>query len=214
MKISSKQLKIVITAGPTREYFDSVRFLTNGSSGTMGYACAKIAATLGHKVTLISGPVNQTVPKKVKIISVITAQEMYEATMHHYKTADCVIMAAAVCDYCPKNPQKNKLKKSPKGLKWEMVRTKDILATLGAYKTTQKLIGFALEDTAPKTNAKKKLSQKNLDAIILNHPQVMGKATTEAEILIRGKKFISTGPLSKTDLAKRIISLAQKLCKE
>ena len=212
-KTSSTPLNILITAGPTREYFDSVRYLSNGSSGTMGYACAKIAVALGHKVTLISGPVTLTAPKKIKMISVITAHEMYRATMAHYQKADCVIMTAAVCDYSPKKRLKYKLKKKPNDLKWEMVPTKDILATLGARKTTQKLIGFAVEDTAPKRNAKKKLMQKNLDAIILNHPQVMSQTTTEAAILIRGETFAPTDRISKITLAKKIIALAQKLCK-
>ncbi|TXN35451.1 bifunctional phosphopantothenoylcysteine decarboxylase/phosphopantothenate--cysteine ligase CoaBC [Flagellimonas hymeniacidonis] len=160
---------VLITAGPTHEAIDPVRFLGNRSSGTMGFELAKSAANLGAKVTLISGPTNLKVENdRIKLIRVTSAQEMYDASHEHYKTMDVAICAAAVADYRPKQVAAEKIKKKEGDLKIELERNPDILFSLGELKQKQFLVGFALETENELENAKGKLQRKNLDAIVLN----------------------------------------------
>jgi len=142
-------MHFLITAGPTREYLDPVRYVSNASSGKMGYACAASAVRRGHRVTLISGPTACPSPAGVKVIPVVTSQEMRRAVMQVYPKCDCVIMTAAVSDYRPKHRSKTKIKSKQQSRVVELVRTNDILAELGQTKKKQILIGFALEDNAP-----------------------------------------------------------------
>jgi phosphopantothenoylcysteine decarboxylase / phosphopantothenate---cysteine ligase len=206
-----KKLKFLITAGPTREYLDPVRFLTNASSGKMGYACAAAAKRRGHKVTLISGPVAIKIPRGIKRIDVITGAEMEKAVREHYKTCDCVIMTAAVGDYKSKRTSRYKIKKDQDTLNLELVRTKDILAGLGRRKQNQVLIGFAVQDRAARANAQRKLLEKNLDAIVLNSPSSFGADNIDAEILIRDLAWQPYPAITKSRLATRLILLAEKL---
>ena len=165
-----KNKKILVTAGPTYEKIDSVRFIGNFSSGKMGYAIADELANMGAKVKLISGPVNiTTTNKNIDIIKVTSAQEMFEKSIKHFKNSDAGILAAAVADYTPENFINKKIKHQNKNLTINLKPTKDIAANLGKIKTkTQKLIGFALETNDEIKNAKKKLKNKNFDFIILN----------------------------------------------
>ncbi|NKI32560.1 bifunctional phosphopantothenoylcysteine decarboxylase/phosphopantothenate--cysteine ligase CoaBC [Croceivirga thetidis] len=162
--------KVLITAGPTYEALDPVRFLGNRSTGTMGYELAKCAADLGADVVLVSGPTNLSIThSNIRLVNVETAEEMYQAAHEHFKMMDFVISAAAVADYRPKNPSNQKLKKQPgNDFKLELERTKDILLSLGQEKENQFLVGFALETNNAIENAKAKLKKKNLDAIVLN----------------------------------------------
>lgn len=164
--------KILITAGPTYEPIDPVRFIGNRSSGKMGYAIAEELANRGAKVFLISGPVNITTShKNIELIKVQTAEEMYIASHKHFKNIDIAILAAAVADFTIKNPaiQKIKKKKDANEMVLTLVKTKDILKSLGKIKTeNQTLVGFALETNNEKENAIKKLVEKNLDFIVLN----------------------------------------------
>ena len=161
--------KILVTAGPTQESLDPVRYITNHSSGKMGYSIAKVAASRGADVLLVSGPVNIPVPNHVKIIKVISAKDMFEAVKKEYMNCDIIIKAAAVADYRPKTYSDNKLKKKDNELSIELERTDDILKYLGENKKGQILVGFSMETDNMIENSKQKLIKKNLDMIVANN---------------------------------------------
>lgn len=163
-----KRKRVLVTAGPTQEAIDPVRYITNHSSGKMGYALAKRAYQLGAKVTLISGPVNLAVPYGIQVIHVKSAQEMFEAVKENYEKQDYIIKAAAVGDYRIKEVAANKIKKHDDSLVLEMVKNKDILAFLGTHKTHQTICGFAMETQDLITNAKDKFVRKNCDLLVAN----------------------------------------------
>lgn len=166
---------VLVTAGPTREAIDPVRYLSNRSTGTMGFALAEAAQALGASVTLISGPTNLHTHVNVNRIDVTSAAEMAEAVTQH-ASADLVIMAAAVADYTPATTADSKIKKQDGDLNLSLKRTTDILAGLGAHKKPgQMLVGFALETDNLRENALRKLQKKNLDWIVLNSPNVAGE---------------------------------------
>ncbi|OQD43378.1 phosphopantothenoylcysteine decarboxylase [Croceivirga radicis] len=164
------QKQVLITAGPTHEPLDPVRFLGNRSTGTMGFELARHAANLGATVTLVSGPTTLTVNQSnINIIRVSTAEEMYQAVHQNFKQAAIVISAAAVADYRPKQVADQKIKKKEgQPMILELERTQDILKSMGDKKQNQFLVGFALETQNELDNAKSKLKRKNLDAIVLN----------------------------------------------
>jgi phosphopantothenoylcysteine decarboxylase/phosphopantothenate--cysteine ligase len=167
--------KVLITAGPTHEAIDPVRFLGNRSSGTMGFELAKKAADLGAKVYLVSGPTNLSIEHYgIELIRVTSAEEMYNVVHNHYQTVDIAISAAAVADYRPKTVAEQKIKKQGDSLQVDLVRTKDILFSMGEQKKHQFLVGFALETENEVENATSKLQRKNLDAIVLNSLQDKG----------------------------------------
>lgn len=191
-KLPLKQKKVLITAGPTYEAIDPVRFIGNHSSGKMGFALAKEAANLGAEVILISGPSHQQIKHSlIHRIDVTTAQEMYQEAHKHFDTADIAILSAAVADYKPKNVASQKIKKKDATLTIELAPTKDILASLGAIKKHQFLVGFALETNNEVENAQRKLKRKNLDVIVLNSLQDKGAgfATDTNKITIIDKYF-------------------------
>jgi phosphopantothenoylcysteine decarboxylase/phosphopantothenate--cysteine ligase len=164
-----KGKKVMITAGPTYEAIDPVRFIGNHSSGTMGYELAKSAAGLGATVYLISGPSSLEIDhENIILTKVVSADEMYEKALEEYAKVDIVIAAAAVSDYKPKIVANQKIKKSSDRLSLELIKNKDILLSLGEKKTNQFLVGFALETENELENARGKLKRKNLDAIVLN----------------------------------------------
>nr|WP_255770658.1 bifunctional phosphopantothenoylcysteine decarboxylase/phosphopantothenate--cysteine ligase CoaBC [Oceanobacillus alkalisoli] len=165
-----KGKRVLISAGPTREVIDPVRFLSNRSSGKMGFALAEAAAALGAEVTVVAGPTdNQMANPMIKRIDVVSAEEMYQAILRYFPESDIVIKAAAVSDYRPKQTFKEKMKKSGEDLVIEMERTKDILQSLGEEKHHQFLVGFAAETENLLEYGKGKLEQKNLDAIVINN---------------------------------------------
>lgn len=161
-------LRIVVTAGPTQEAVDPVRYLTNHSSGKMGYAIARQAANRGAQVTLISGPSSQPAPAGVTMVSVQSAREMFAAVQQHYQQADAVIKAAAVADYRPKIVSAQKIKKTEGELVLTLERNPDILAWLGQHKDQQILVGFAAETNDVQQNALRKLQCKHVDLIAAN----------------------------------------------
>ncbi|MEP6951762.1 MAG: bifunctional phosphopantothenoylcysteine decarboxylase/phosphopantothenate--cysteine ligase CoaBC [Ginsengibacter sp.] len=164
-----KGIHALVTAGPTYEAIDPVRFISNHSTGTMGISIAQELAARGAKVRLILGPAEVSVHQDIETIRVRSANEMYDACLAHLDKSDIIIMAAAVSDYTPEKPSKEKIKKGDDELSIKLVKTKDILSKAGELKTTrQTLVGFALETTNEKENALKKLSLKNADLIILN----------------------------------------------
>jgi len=171
---NSKQMRFLITAGGTREYLDPVRYITNASSGRMGYALAAAAIKAGHAVTLISAPTSLIPPTGAEVIWVVSAEDMFVAVKKHFKACDCLIMAAAVSDYTPVNTAKVKRKKESKMLTLKLKPTEDILAWAGRHKKRQIVVGFALEDRNLKRNAEKKLISKNADMIVANGPSAIG----------------------------------------
>ena len=164
-----KNKNVLITAGPTIEEIDPVRFISNHSSGKMGFALAHEATILGANVTLISGPTNQVLStNQVDLIKIKSADEMFEKTLSYFKNSDIVIMSAAVSDYMPAEFSQKKLKKDNKELNVKFKKTRDILFELGKIKSNQFLVGFALENEQELSNAKTKMKKKNLDLIVLN----------------------------------------------
>ena len=162
-------IKILVTAGPTYEPLDPVRYIGNYSSGKMGYAIANEAASLGAEVILVSGPADDlAIRPGVTLVQTKTADDMHAACLRHFANCDILVMAAAVADYKPKHKAEDKIKKEEKITSVELEKTIDILESLGKKKTNQILVGFALETDNELSNAKEKIKKKNLDAIILN----------------------------------------------
>lgn len=209
---------IIITAGPTQEKVDPVRYFTNRSSGKMGYAIAREAYKRGAKVTLVSGPTNLNRPEGVNFIPIHSAAEMYEKVIERYEQAAVVIKSAAVADYRPKNVHNQKIKKQPNDWVIEMERTTDILQTLGNEKTTQLLIGFAAESENVEHYAKEKLKKKNLDMIVANSIVEEGagfQGDTNIVTIYKKDGTSNAHPLmSKDEVAKKIIDDIEKLLKD
>lgn len=205
---------VVITAGPTYEAIDPVRFIGNHSSGKMGYALANELAKNGAEVYLISGPTHLTPDSKVKITRVQSAQEMYEATLLFVEQADVVILAAAVADYRPKKISQTKIKKKGEEMTLELAKNIDIAKTLGANKKSHQVFaGFALETDNELENAKSKLKSKNFDFIVLNslqkENQVFGSDYNKITILDHNKHYdFEFKP--KHEVAKDIVSFLEK----
>jgi phosphopantothenoylcysteine synthetase/decarboxylase len=204
-------MHFLITAGGTREYIDPVRFISNESSGKMGYAIAKTSAQTGHKVTLISASYMQP-PIGVDFVGVDSAKEMFKAVKKLFKKCDCLIMAAAVSDYTPVRSSKAKIKKDRSELTLKLKPTKDILAWAGKNKKKNQLVvGFALEDKNLRQNAEKKLKQKNLDMIIANTPDAIAASKSTVHIKIPGSKWLKIENKHKTAIAKKIIALVKRI---
>lgn len=207
--------KVLITAGPTREKLDPVRFFTNRSTGKMGYALAEAAGKAGAEVTLISGPTNLLVPPNVRMISVESAEEMFTEVMSHYQRSDIVIKSAAVADYRPKQVYDGKMKKKTGDLVLELERTTDILKTLGEKKDHQLLIGFAAETDNIDEYAKRKLTSKNLDMIVANNVTTQGAGFgTDTNLVTLYKKDGTQKDLpmmTKLEVAKAILQEVKKL---
>ena len=200
--------KILITSGPTREYLDPVRFLTNGSSGRMGAALASAAIEFGCEVTIVTGPVKIAYPEQAQVIEVETTQQMLDACVKQFPLCDCVIGAAAPCDYKPVAYSPSKLSKTGETLKMEFMPTQDVLATLGTLKTSdQTIIGFALETNNALAHAQEKLKRKNCDLICLNAPSAIN-SKENCITLISETGVVAQLSGSKKELAAKIIRYA------
>jgi len=207
-RVSRIEMRILITAGGTREYIDPVRFISNASSGRMGYALARAALKAGHKVTLITTPNNQSPSSDVKFVRVETAVQMFEAVKKYFHQCDCLIMAAAVADYTPVRPAKTKIQKTGKHLTIKLKPTDDILKWAGKHKKKcQIVVGFALEDKNVRARAEKKLKEKNLDMIVANTPSAIGAEKSAVQIKITGREWLKLSQAGKATIAKRIVSL-------
>lgn len=203
-------MHFLITAGPTREYLDPVRFISNPSSGRMGLAVARAALRRGHRVTLILGPVQARLPKGARIIRIETAEQMAQACFDNFDRTDCLVMAAAVSDYRALRPRRTKIKKGPGQLTLRLSRTTDILAELGRARNKQLLIGFALETDQSQERAREKLKKKNLDYIVANTPASFASERIEAAIISAAGPVQILGSISKRSLALKLISLVEK----
>lgn len=175
---------MLITAGPTREYLDDVRYLSNASSGRMGYALAEAALAAGHQVVLITGPVALAPPAGAEVRQVETTEELLAACDAVWAECDGVIATAAVCDYRPRTRFPGKLAKTGVSLELELVETADVLAELGRKKGNRWIMGFALEsEEYAHVNALRKLKEKNCDAIVLNRPTAIGATDNSVEVI-------------------------------
>jgi phosphopantothenoylcysteine decarboxylase/phosphopantothenate--cysteine ligase len=205
-------LRFLITAGPTREYLDDVRFLSNASSGRMGYALARAAVRRGHRATLVSGPVTLRPPAGVEMVRVVSAEEMHRECARRFVRCDCLIGAAAPADYAPIRRHRGKLKKKEGRLSLELGPTVDILATLGAGKRLgQVLICFALESQAPLRNALRKMRLKNADAVLLNSPAAIDAVRADARVLFPDGGRLALKDASKEAIARALIRIAEAL---
>ena len=205
-------MHFLITAGGTREYIDPVRFISNASSGKMGYALARAALKAGHKVTLVTAPTALREPSGAEAVKVETAGQMFEAVRKYFARCDCLIMAAAVTDYTPARPGKTKIKKTAKSLTLRLKPTTDILKWAGRHKTKgQIVVGFALEDKALRPRAEKKMRDKNLDMIIANPPAAIAAEKSTVYIKTNCLAWLLFKNSTKSDIAKRVVALAERL---
>jgi phosphopantothenoylcysteine decarboxylase/phosphopantothenate--cysteine ligase len=199
-------MRILITAGGTREYIDPVRFITNASSGRMGYALVRAALRAGHKVTLITAPTAQRCPVGVKSVRVETAARMFQEVRNNFERCDCLIMAAAVADYTPSRPAKTKIKKGSKSLTLKLKPTADILKWAGRHKRrNQIVVGFALEDSNIRRHAEKKLKEKNLDMVIANAITAIGEEKITVQIKTPEGEWLRLPKSTKGKIAGRIV---------
>lgn len=212
-----RRLHVLVSAGPTREYLDPVRFLSNESSGRMGFAVAAAARAAGHRVTLVAGPVNLATPRGVERIDVTSAREMLAACKRVFARADAVIMTAAVADYRPRKRLAGKWRAKDAGdgrARIELVENPDILATLGRAKANGRgakpprtVIGFALETGGGTRRALAKLARKHADWIVLNDPSALNAERASATILARDGSSLRIERRPKRDIAKALVAL-------
>lgn len=212
-KLSGKN--VLISAGPTQEAMDPVRFISNHSSGKQGYAIAKAAKAMGANVILVSGPVQLEKIKGIQTINVTSALDMFEAIKQNADKADYIIMAAAVSDYRPENIAKHKIKKSDDTIEISFVKNPDILAYLGEHKTKNQIIcGFAMETQDLDENAKEKLEKKNCDMLIANNLFVSGagfQTDTNIVSLLTKDSIEHLPKLSKEELGQKILETMIKI---
>ena len=211
MKKSLEGIRVLVTAGPTREFFDPVRFLSNPSSGKMGYAVAKAALDKGARVTLISGPCSLKAPKKARLIPIVSADDLHKVTLKESRRANLIFMIAAVSDYRPAKISRHKIKKKGRALSIRLVPTRDILKELGSQKKpVQCLIGFAAETHRLEQHAYGNLKQKKLDFIVANKVGAgLGFESQQNKLLIlskEGQKW-SLPTLTKEKTALRLIEI-------
>lgn len=210
-KLPLRGKKVLVTAGPTYEAIDPVRFIGNHSSGKMGFEIAKAAANLGAEVILVSGPSHETVSSSlIKLIRVTSASQMYNEAHNYFGNVDIAVLSAAVADYRPKNVADQKIKKKEATFSIELEKTKDILASLGAIKTKQFLVGFALETNNELEHAKGKLKAKNLNLIVLNSLNDKGAgfggSTNKVTFITNEDQIIAQELKSKTQVAEDLMN--------
>lgn len=200
---------ILITSGPTRQYLDPVRYLTNASSGRMGRALAAAALELGHQVTVVSGPVEVEYPAAARVLPVISTEEMLDVCREVFPQCDGLIGAAAPCDYRPIKVATGKIAKTGDPLVLHLVETPDVVATLGATKRGQWLVGFALETEDHRLRALAKLEKKSCDLVVSNGPQAMHALDNDVEIINRHGEVVAAISGAKEEVARGILRIIQ-----
>ena len=204
-------MRFLVTAGPTREPIDPVRYISNRSSGKMGYAIAEAALAAGHDVTLISGPVNLDPPPGAQFVSILTSDEMYGAVHHHARECDVLVMCAAVADYKPRETSDTKIKKSNEQFALDLIPTRDILASLPHKDRQFLLVGFAAETNDIEENAKQKLRAKNCDIIVANDVSSadsgMESDENEVTIFFRNGENEKISRTSKKNIARELVKI-------
>jgi phosphopantothenoylcysteine decarboxylase/phosphopantothenate--cysteine ligase len=201
---------ILITSGPTREYLDPVRYLSNASSGRMGAALAAAAIEAGHRVTIVSGPVAVTYPSAAEVISVVSTEEMLAACRKVFPLCGGLIAAAAPCDYRPAIVAAHKIHKTGEPRRLELVETPDVVATLAVEKGSRWIVAFALESEDARARAMQKLERKNCDLIVVNGPQTLHAADAEVEVLDREGRVLGTFSGHKSDVAREVLREIQR----
>ncbi|HXT60277.1 MAG TPA: phosphopantothenoylcysteine decarboxylase [Pirellulales bacterium] len=205
--------RVLITSGPTRQYLDPVRYLTNASSGRMGKALAEAVLAAGHDVMIVSGPVEVAYPAAAHVVHVVSTEEMLAACREFFPACDGLIGVAAPCDYRPVRVAEGKIQKTGQPLELHLIETPDVVATLGAEKRPgQWLIGFALETDDQRLRALAKLEKKSCDLMVLNGPQAMNALDTEVELLDKQGQVIASLIGSKEEVARGIVRvIAERL---
>jgi phosphopantothenoylcysteine decarboxylase/phosphopantothenate--cysteine ligase len=201
---------ILITSGPTRQYLDPVRYLTNGSSGRMGAALAAAALASGHEVTIVSGPVEISYPSAARVLSVVSTEEMLARCQDLFPHCDGLIGVAAPCDYRPVHVSQAKIAKTGEPLLLHLIETPDIVAALGATKRHQWVVGFALETEDHRLRALAKLERKSCDLVVLNGPQAIHSLDNEVEILDRQGQVVRRLAGPKQQVACGIFEVIQQ----
>lgn len=202
--------KILITSGPTRQYLDPVRYLTNASSGRMGAALAVACIERGHQVVIISGPVNVEYPPQAQVVPVVTTDEMLARAAEVFADCDGAIGAAAPCDYQPRQVASSKIAKTGKPLTIELIETQDVVAMLGSSKRPdQWVVGFALETDDRRFRATVKLEKKHCDLIVSNGPEAIDSPDNQVELLAADGVVLDSISGSKDEVARRIIGRIQ-----
>jgi phosphopantothenoylcysteine decarboxylase/phosphopantothenate--cysteine ligase len=202
-------MRILITAGPTREYIDDVRFLSNASSGRMGYSLAAAAIARGHHVVLVTGPAEQSPPQGCEVHRIETTDDLRQRCLDIFPACDGVIATAAVCDYRPKERTNGKMSKTGQPIVLELVETSDVLAELGGQKEHRWVVGFALESQDPRNNAMRKLRMKNCDCIVLNDTSAIGSLTNSVEVLSPDAQTIAEFTGTKESVADQLLELIE-----
>lgn len=203
--------RILITSGPTRQYLDPVRYLTNASSGRMGRALAEAAIEQGHEVVIVSGPVEVEYPRGVEVVRVISTEEMLAASQEVFPSCQGLIGVAAPCDYRPVHVAKNKIAKTGQPLELHLIETDDIVATLGKHKAAgQWLVGFALETEDRRLRALAKLQKKHCDLMVLNGPEAMNSLDNTVEIIDRAGAVLATISDKKEAVARGIFDVIER----
>ncbi len=203
--------KILITSGPTRQYLDPVRYLTNGSSGRMGAALAMAAIDLGHEVTIVSGPVQVEYPSKAKRVDVITTREMLEVSQRLFVDCDGLIGAAAPCDYEPRVVHAQKMSKTGEPITMELIETPDIVASIASQRREdQWVVGFALETEDARFRSIVKMQRKHCDMMVSNGPNAIDSLDNEVEILHRSGRLLDTIRGDKSVVAQGIMTWIER----
>jgi phosphopantothenoylcysteine decarboxylase/phosphopantothenate--cysteine ligase len=201
--------RILITSGPTRQYLDPVRYLTNASSGRMGAALAFAAVAAGHEVIVVSGPVEVDYPAEVELHQIVSTEEMLCAAEEAFSRCDGMIGVAAPCDYRPRRVEENKIAKTGEPLVLHLIETPDIVATLGAKKEDRWVVGFALQSDDHRFKALRKLEQKSCDLIVLNEPSAMDSHDNTIEVLNGAGEVVLEATAAKTEVARQIFTLVE-----
>jgi phosphopantothenoylcysteine decarboxylase/phosphopantothenate--cysteine ligase len=203
--------RILITSGPTRQFIDPVRYLTNASSGRMGKALAEAALTLGHDVVIVSGPVEVEYPSAATLVPVVSTEEMMAAAEREFENCDGLIGAAAPCDYRPMRVESHKIAKTGQPIDLHLIETDDVVAALGAKKGRRWVVGFALETEDHRLRALVKLERKFCDLMISNGPQAISAPDNEVEVITPTGEVIATVAGSKESVAARILAIIEEL---
>jgi phosphopantothenoylcysteine decarboxylase / phosphopantothenate---cysteine ligase len=201
--------RILITSGPTRQFLDPVRYLTNASSGRMGRALAEASLALGHEIVVVSGPVEVEYPAKARVVPVVSTEEMLAAATEEFERCDGLIGAAAPCDYRPVRIESHKIPKTGQPIDLHLIETDDVVATLSAKKGRRWVVGFALETEDHRLRALAKLERKFCDLMVSNGAQAISSLDNEVEVLTPAGEVVASIAGSKESVAERILAIIE-----
>ncbi|MCX7426713.1 MAG: phosphopantothenoylcysteine decarboxylase [Planctomycetia bacterium] len=199
--------RILITSGPTRQYLDPVRYLSNASSGKMGRALAQAAIDAGHDVVIVTGPVEIEYPARAEVVPIVSTEDLLDRCLAIFPDCDGLIGVAAPCDYRPTKTEPHKIAKNGKSLLVNLVETPDVVAALGAIKQSQWMVAFALETADQRIRAMQKLERKNCDLIVLNGPEALCADDTRVEVIDRRGEIVAALAGAKSQVARDIFAV-------